>query len=88
MTGWSWSKIQRQRQVRQSRRDKATEEIIQLKEKGYLVISLTPYQFRINGILDLYPTNHRYHHIPTDKRGSYDKPEEIVKKLFWPEDQS
>lgn len=41
-----------------------------LKEK-YEVKELSPYQWRINGIIDIYPTNERYHLLKVNKRGEY-----------------
>jgi len=46
-------------------------EIKDLKKRGYLVEQLTPYQFRVECILDLYPTRKRFHNIATQERGEY-----------------
>jgi hypothetical protein len=37
-------------------------------------------QFRVNGVLDLYPTNRRFHNLRTNERGDYrsDSPAELV----------
>jgi hypothetical protein len=37
----------------------------------YNVAKLTDYQYRINGILDLFPIHRRFHNIKTNKRGNY-----------------
>lgn len=37
----------------------------------YDVKELTPYQWRINGVLDLYPVSRKWHDIKNNKRGSY-----------------
>lgn len=44
------------------------------------VKELTPYQFRINGIIDLYPIHRNWHNIKKNKRGTYKSALEIVKK--------
>lgn len=62
-----WRRIQSNK--RAAVRDHGTEELQKLKEEGYLVIELTPYHFRINGELDIYPTNRKYHYLPDNKRG-------------------
>lgn len=43
----------------------------ELANAGYTVDRLTPFQFRINGRLDIYPTNARFHDIKTGKRGDF-----------------
>lgn len=45
--------------------------IPELDGAGYSVKQLTPYQYRINGFLDVYPVNARFHDIRTGKRGSF-----------------
>ncbi|HNX02159.1 MAG TPA: hypothetical protein PLE33_05945 [Candidatus Cloacimonas sp.] len=63
-------------------RDSRTEQIIALSKYGYDVKELTPYQFRINGILDIYPTRNKYHFLPMNKRGEIDKPYRQFLKQF------
>jgi hypothetical protein len=46
-------------------------EIEILQKRGYQVHELTPYQFRVESILDLYPKRRRYHNITTQERGHY-----------------
>jgi len=46
----------------------------------YQVQKLTPYQFRINGVIDLYPIHRNWHNIKTQKRGVYKTAIEIVKQ--------
>lgn len=55
-------------QVRQRRKSYLPE----LEEFGYKVEKKTEYQFRINGVLDVYPTNARFHDLATGKRGSFE----------------
>lgn len=45
------------------------------------VEKLTPYQYRIDGVIDLYPIHRRWHWLETNKRGSYRSISEIIKKL-------
>lgn len=49
--------------------EKAVRLIKKLTARGYIVKKLSDYQFRINGVLDLYPVNMRYHNIKTQERG-------------------
>ena len=46
-----------------------TEAILALREEGFRVEPQTPYQFRINGRLDLYPVHNRWHDTKTNQRG-------------------
>ena len=48
-----------------------TKELKDLKKAGYQVDELTPYQFRIDMVLDLYPKRRRFHNIRTQERGTY-----------------
>lgn len=47
------------------------ETILSLTDHGFKVEQLSPYQFRINDQLDLYPTNKRYHDVIRGTRGDY-----------------
>lgn len=40
-------------------------------EEKYTVEYLTEYQWRINGVVDIYPTNRKWHDIKKNKRGEY-----------------
>ena len=48
---------------------KTVNKILKLRLKGRKVEQLTPYQYRINDELDLYPVNKRFHNIKTGQRG-------------------
>jgi hypothetical protein len=37
----------------------------------YEVQRLTQYQYRINGVIDIYPVNKRWHDLRNQERGSY-----------------
>jgi hypothetical protein len=39
----------------------------------YQVEPLTEYQYRINGIIDIYPVNKRWHDIRSGERGNYEE---------------
>lgn len=51
-------------------------------EEKYTVKYLTPYQWRINGKVDIYPVNRRYHILATNKRGSYNDMHSFLKGVF------
>lgn len=52
-----------------SRKDGSLE-IVALAAEGY-VVKVCGDHFRVNGVLDLYPTHRRYHHVRTQQRGGY-----------------
>lgn len=53
-----------------------------LRRLGYEVHQFTPYQFRIEGRLDVYPVNRKWHDIKSNKRGSYGDVIEFVRTFF------
>lgn len=53
-----------------------------LTQLGYDVKMFTEYQFRINGRLDVYPVNRRWHDIKENQRGDYEDIFDFCKKLF------
>jgi len=61
-----------------------TAEILALRSKGYLVKELTPYQFRINLVLDVYPTHNRWHDLPLKKRGDCANLAAFIRKRLKP----
>ncbi len=48
-----------------------TKEVRALTELGHKVVELTPYQFRIDDSIDLFPVNRKFHNIKTNERGDY-----------------
>lgn len=46
--------------------------IDRLRVLGYEIREFTSYQFRIEGVLDVYPVNRRWHDIKKNKRGGYE----------------
>lgn len=51
-------------------------------EEKYEVKYLTQYQWRINGVIDLFITNRRYHDIKNNKRGGYQDMHSFLEKFF------
>lgn len=43
----------------------------ELIDSGYHVEQMTEWQFRVNGVLDIYPKNARWHDIKRQKRGGF-----------------
>lgn len=70
------------RERRKVRRHANALDIVQMRQHGFTVEKLTDYQYRINGVLDLYPTNGRFHHITENKRGRYGDALAISKRLL------
>jgi hypothetical protein len=67
-----WEEHRRQqkerRRIRLARR---TNEIKELTRAGFDIREITPYQFRIDGRLDIFPVHNRFHDIKTDERGGF-----------------
>lgn len=51
-------------------------------ESKYSIKYFTQYQFRVNGVLDIYPSSQRYHDIKANKRGSYKNMEGFIDSFF------
>lgn len=67
-----WREYRRAQQERRaSRLGPRTDEILALSGKGFDVVPLTSYQFRIDGALDLFPIHRRFHDLKTQTRGGY-----------------
>jgi hypothetical protein len=56
-------------------------EVETLVEFGYDVVQLTPYHYRINKALDVYPVNRRYHVLPSGERGGYRHLRELAQRV-------
>jgi len=65
-----------QKTSKKQRRTTGKEEIESIF--GYEIAIITDYQYRVNGILDLFPTSRKYHNIKTQKRGHYTSAEKII----------
>lgn len=70
--GEVWKGYREAQQARRSQRlPIRTKEILELGRAGFVVVELTPYCFRIDGRLDLYPIHRRWHDIKANRRGTY-----------------
>lgn len=50
---------------------------------GLHVEELTPYQFRVMGALDIYPTTRKYHYFEVGQdRGKYATAESVLRRFF------
>jgi hypothetical protein len=56
-------------------------EIKLLKNDGHEVEKLTPYQYRIDRTLDLYPKRRKFHNIATQSRGQYPLREDELRQF-------
>ena len=67
---------------KEERRGPRIRQIIELKKDGYIVEQLTPYQFRINKEVDVYPTNNRYCLLRFQRWGRYRDVREFIKRII------
>lgn len=82
-TSEDWREYRRaQQQRRQERHGPRRADILALRGKGFDVVALTDFQFRVDGALDLYPIHRRYHHLPTKQRGDYKNAMEVAVRLL------
>ena len=74
------------KEAQQDRRAKRlpirTEQILSLRSRGLQVKQLTPYQFRINASVDVWPIHNRYHNLNTNERGGYKDIFQLCQKFF------
>lgn len=45
-------------------------------------VMLTPGQYRLNGVLDIYPKSRKYFYVPTDERGYYQDLEDFIRLIL------
>ena len=69
-----------QKERRADRLQKRTSIVLSLRSDGFIVKELTPYQFRVNGVLDIYPLHHRFHDIKRNRRGGF---KHLKKFVVW-----
>ena len=69
---------------KEERRIPRIRQILGLRSEGYKVDQLTPYQFRVNDEVDLYPTNNRYCLLRYQRWGRYRDAVELIKKIIKP----
>ena len=73
------ARLEKQARERKEREEKKWRKI----EKKYGEIKkLTPYQVRICGALDIFPTNRKYHDIKNQTRGEYQNLDNFLKTFF------
>lgn len=53
-------------------------ECVRLASKGFQVSQLSPHRYRVEGRIDFYPADKRYHDIIANERGNYSYPEFIL----------
>lgn len=70
------------RRKRQVRRAQGTEAILKLEKLGFAVKAISDYHFRIDGVLDLYPTNGKWHHVSTGRRGRFKSARKVTLDLI------
>jgi len=70
-TNQLWRDVKRnQRTYKQNNRDLFLSFLQELKDT-HKVIRVTEYQYRIDGVLDIYPSNSKWHLLPTGERGQF-----------------
>jgi len=55
--------------MRDRRRQRLKEAIRNFRGMGFEVVEISPYQYRFNNTLDIYPSNKRFHDLTKDTRG-------------------
>lgn len=72
------------RRERKHRRSEQIPELLELEKQGYdiRVVNEAGYQFRVNGRLDVYPTNKRWHDLKKNVRGDYDSLSRFIPTFF------
>jgi hypothetical protein len=78
-----WKEYRTEQQERRANRlPVRTKQILSLRDKGYQVEKKTPYQYRINNTLDIFPIHNLYHDIRLNKRGGFQNVVKFVKDYF------
>ncbi len=78
MEEWNEYK-EEQRKRRAERLPVRQKQIEALADIGYEVKKLTEYQYRVNGLYDLYPIHNRWHNLKTNQRGGTANLAEFIK---------
>jgi hypothetical protein len=80
-TNQMWRDVKdEQRKYKQNNRDLFLSILDEIKD-SHEVIQLTEYQYRIDGKLDIYPSNRKWHVLATGKRGQYRNISDIRRQL-------
>ena len=69
-----------QQERRRKRLPLRVAELMELRKAGFTIEQKTPYQFRVNGVLDIYPIHNRYHDLKTGERGGFGDVREFVRR--------
>lgn len=77
-----------QKERRQTRLPIRQQEIEELAELGYSIEKKTEYQYRVNGVIDLYPIHNRWHNIKTGKRGGAKNLRQFILNSIKPSSQN
>ena len=78
-----WRNHRKTQQERRAHRlPHRTIQILSLSKEGYWVKQLSAYQFRINGVLDVYPIHNRWHDTKTGQRGGYADAKTFIRNFF------
>lgn len=68
--GWNIIKEERQK-YKDGNRETFRKGILDVLRESYDVKQITEYQFRINEVLDIYPSNRKWHLLTKNKRGQF-----------------
>lgn len=68
------------RERAKERRSEGAARILALADEGHSVQRLTDCHYRIDGVLDLYPTNGKWHNLKTGARGRYRDVDALVQR--------
>ena len=75
-----------QREAQQARRfarlPKRVERLLALRAEGFEIEQKSPYHFRVNGRLDVWPVHNRYHDLKLKKRGGFPDVAVFVRRFF------
>lgn len=78
---WDFYK-EAQKSRRETRLPIRRRQILGLRSKGFNVRELTPYQYRINGEIDVYPIHNKFHNLKSGRRGGYKDVEQFIDRHF------
>lgn len=63
-------------------RQNGTDSILALQDEGYKITRLSPFQWRVNDRLDLFPTNRKYHDTLKNERGDWQGALDICRRIL------
>ena len=79
--GETWAYYREDQKLRRAHRlPVRTEQILSLRGSGFIVEQKSEYHFRIDNVLDLWPTHNRYHDLRTNQRGGYKDAIDFVRR--------